>query len=147
MFDAPCEAGRPARYGLPQQSPCQPAACAERGQRSALAARLGILLGLAYSQVRLGSSAAAISAIAPRRDQQRHVVVAFCFRDRESDRNHVEERRRGPRRARTREVVAHVETQFVTSDRQWPAADQRLIGAAVAIGCGARDHTLLAIGG
>src|SRR5262249_52524549 len=40
MFDAPCEAGRPARYALPQQSPCQPEACAERRQHSALAARL-----------------------------------------------------------------------------------------------------------
>src|SRR5262245_66664630 len=40
MFDAPCEAGRPARHALHQQSPCQPEACAERGQRSARAARL-----------------------------------------------------------------------------------------------------------
>src|SRR5215467_1465992 len=52
MFDAPCEAGRPARHALPEQSPCQPEACKERRQRFALAARLGILLGLAYSQVK-----------------------------------------------------------------------------------------------
>src|SRR5215831_15592934 len=73
--------------------------------------------------------------------------MALCFRDCESDRDYVEERRLGLRRAPTRKVIAHVETQFVTADRQRPAADQRLIGAAVAIGRGARDHTLLAIGG
>src|SRR5262249_55332711 len=54
MFDAPCEAGRPARGALPEQSPCQPEACTERRQRRALAARLGILLALAYSQVKPG---------------------------------------------------------------------------------------------
>ena len=73
--------------------------------------------------------------------------MAFRLRDRESDRHDVEKRRLVLPRAHAREVVGNVEAQLVTADRQRPPGDQRLIGAAVAIGRGARDHALLAIGG
>ena len=36
-------------------------------------------------------------------------------------------------------MVAHREAQFVAADRQRPAADQRLVGAAVGIGDGRSD--------
>src|SRR5260370_14478157 len=89
-------------------------------------------------------SAAAISGIAPRRHQQRHVVMTLRFGDRKSHRHHVEEWRISLLRLNAREIIADMKPNFLTADRQRPIADQRGVGAAVAIAGSPRDNTLLA---
>ena len=75
-------------------------------------------------------SASAIGRIAPRRDQQRHVEMAFRVAHRKLQRNAIEKRRIGQRHAAIGKIGADVKCQFVAADRHRPAADQRLIGAA-----------------
>jgi hypothetical protein len=52
MFDAPCEAGRLARSALLSNRHASPKLARAEGNAPARAATLGILPGLAYSQVR-----------------------------------------------------------------------------------------------
>src|SRR5262245_19880575 len=100
--------------------------------RQAPASTLGILAALAYSEVEpVGWSTAAIGRITPGRHQQRDVIMGLRLGDRELDRHDVEKRRVGARRAEAGEIVADVETQLVTPDRQRAPADQRPIGAAI----------------
>src|SRR5262249_42700488 len=95
------------------------------------------------NQRRSDWSAAAIGGVAPGRNEQRHVVVALRFGDRESDGHDVEEWRITLGGLQAREIIAHMETQLVTPDRQRPLADQRRIGAAVAIARDTRDDAML----
>src|SRR5215468_2391629 len=55
------------------------------------------------------------------------------LRDGKAQRHDIEERRIAGRNTPAAKVVADGEAQFVASDRQRPAADQRLVGAAVGI--------------
>ena len=89
-------------------------------------------------------SASPIRRIAPRRDQQRHVEMAFRVAYRKVQGNAVEKRRIGQRHAAIGKIGGDVKCQFVAADRHRPAADQRLVGAAVAVGDRARHHAGLA---
>src|SRR4051812_5456665 len=78
-----------------------------------------------------GQSAPAIGAVRPGRDEQRHVVMRRGMGDAEANRYEIEERRLvwlSP------EVVAYREYELVLARAQVPAADQRLVGAAVGVG-------------
>ncbi len=68
--------------------------------------------------------------------------MAFRFRDRETDRHDVEIRRLRQCDAARGEITAGDETQFVSTDRQRPVRDQRLVGASVIIGDGANDQAV-----
>ncbi len=89
-------------------------------------------------------STSAIRPIAPRRHQQRHVQMPFRLSDREPDRDAIEEGRIGQRHLLRRKIRSGAEIQLILSDRQRAAMDQRLIGAAVRVGDGARDHAVFA---
>ena len=82
--------------------------------------------------------APAIGRIAPRRGQQRHVVVPVRLGDRETQRHAVEERRLGQRHAEALEIRADLERQHERAGLEGVAGQQRLICTAVRI----RPHLL-----
>src|SRR5262245_66673501 len=98
-----------------QQSACQPRRKRKNWRPCPVfARRLGVLAAFAYCGVTgcestAAASAAAVGRIAPGRDQQRHVVVAFRLCNGKSHRHDIEEWRIGRRRAAPREIVADVE--------------------------------------
>src|SRR6202048_2435441 len=78
--------------------------------------------------------AAAVGGVAPRRDQQRHVIMSFRLGEREPHRHNVEKRRIALSHVQAGKVVANVETQLITADRQWTSPDQRFVRTPLAIG-------------
>ena len=83
---------------------------------------------------RIGPSASPIRRVAPGRDQERHVEMAFGLADRKPQRNLVEKWRIRHRHLPLGKILADTEHQFVAADRHRPAIDQRLIGSAVRVG-------------
>src|SRR5262245_35392508 len=102
-----------------------------------------VRLCLFPNQRRSDCSAAAIGGVAPGRNEQRHVVVALRFGDREPDGHDVEEWRITLEGLQAREIIADMERKLVTPERLRRPAHQRRIGAAVALACGTRDAALL----
>src|SRR3954447_6487262 len=71
-----------------------------------------------------GQSAAAIGRVAPGRDQQGHVEMAFRLAGCEAERDPIVERRIRERHLFAGEVGRHGKIQFVAADRNRTAADQ-----------------------
>src|SRR5258708_26020056 len=84
------------------------------------------------------SSTPPIRRIAPGRDQERHVEMAFRLAHRKPQRNPVEKRRGRRRPPPFGKAFCAVEPEFVTAGRHPPAAPQWLIGAALGGGGGGR---------
>src|SRR5579859_786462 len=78
-------------------------------------------------------SAATVSGVAPRRNQQGNVVVLLRRGDAEADADAIEERRFGERYAETAIVIADVEQQFVFAGQQRVAFEQGLVAVAVSV--------------
>src|SRR5271163_2727113 len=68
--------------------------------------------------------------------------LRFAYRKPQGD--VVQEGRVGYRHLPLPEIMSDAEDQFIAADRDWPPADQRLIGTAVRIRRGARDDTAFA---
>ena len=75
---------------------------------------------------------AAIGRIAPRREQQRDVVVRFRLSDAETDRHHIE-KSWSRRCSLLCEISAERETKLVAPDRDRPACDQRRVGVPLLV--------------
>src|ERR1700694_3131878 len=80
------------------------------------------------------TSAAPIRRVAPWRNQKRHVEMAFGLAHRKPQRYQIEKQRTRHRPLPSGKVIRDAEGQFVTADRPRPAANQRLIGAAILVG-------------
>src|SRR5260370_22960885 len=78
-----------------------------------------------------------ISRVTPRRDEERHVEMAFRLAHRKAQGNLVKKRRIGCRHLPTGKIGPYAERQFVTADRHGPVINQWLIGSAICI----RDRT------
>src|SRR6185437_54323 len=89
------------------------------------------------------SSASAIGRIAPGGAEQRHVIMPFWLGNGKAQRHNVEEGRIAAVNTPTTVVVTKGEAQFVATDRQGTATDQRCIGAAVVVGDGSNDTVRL----
>src|SRR5436190_11336017 len=81
----------------------------------------------------LSSLTSAISRVAPGRAEQWDVIMPLRLGDGKAQRHDIEEGRIANRDTPAAKVVADGEAQFVAPDRQRPAADQWLVGAAVGI--------------
>src|ERR1700760_1921844 len=79
------------------------------------------------------SLTSAIGRIAPGRAEQWDVIMPLRLGNGKAQRHDIEERRIAAFDTPAAKVVAHGKAQFVAPDRQWPAADQRLVGAAVGV--------------
>src|SRR5215216_3914845 len=81
----------------------------------------------------LSSLTSAISRVAPGRAEQWDVIMPLRLGDGKAQRHDVEEGRIAARDTPAAKVVADGEAQLVAPDRQRPAGDQWLVGAAVGI--------------
>src|SRR4030095_12897795 len=81
----------------------------------------------------LASLTSAISRVAPGRAEQWDVIMPLRLGDGKAQRHDIEEWRIAARDPPAAKVVADGEAQFVAPDRQGPAANQGLVGAAVGI--------------
>src|SRR6266545_4860124 len=81
----------------------------------------------------LSSLTSAIGRVAPGRAEQWDVIMPLRLGDGKAQRHDIEEGRIAARDTPAAKVVADGEAQFVAPDRQGPAADQGLVGAAVGV--------------
>src|SRR5258708_31991799 len=101
-------------------------------------------LGFCFTTMSSKTSTPPIRRVAPGRDQERHVEMAFRLARRKAQGNSIEKRRIRHRHLPCGKVIADAESQFVMPNRYRPAADQRPIGPALRIGDGTRHDAVRA---
>src|SRR5260370_9370897 len=72
--------------------------------------------------------ASAIGRVAPRRAEQRHVIMRLWLGNRKAQRHDVEKRRIAYIHTARTEMSAHGKAQLVAADRQGTVGDQRRVG-------------------
>src|SRR6185437_9656298 len=92
------------------------------------------------------SSASAIGRIAPGSAEQWHMIMPFRLGNGKAQRHDIEEGRIAAVNTPTAVVVTKGKAQFIATDRQGTAADQRCIGATIVVGDGSNDAMCLLAG-